>query len=210
MQSRVIVLAHQKGGVGKSTIASNIAVELQKITKVKVIDLDMQKSLTYFNHIRAKSGLSALNIIPATTISELSQVINNNEDILLIDVGGFDSDMNRLAIAGADILISPVSDSGVELVGLLSFKEILKDLRAIAPNLQARVLLNRIHTRATNSINELKKFIDENEEFSGIMNTVLRDRVDYKRAYDKGQSVAEYNGKAKQEILELINEVKNG
>ena len=45
----VIVLAHQKGGVGKSTIAANISVELAKICDLSVIDLDMQKSLTYFS-----------------------------------------------------------------------------------------------------------------------------------------------------------------
>ena len=46
---RIIALVCTKGGVGKSTIAFNLAVELSKKAAVSVIDLDYQKSLTIFD-----------------------------------------------------------------------------------------------------------------------------------------------------------------
>ena len=53
-QPYTIVIAHQKGGVGKSTIATNLAVELAKKIQISVIDLDTQKSTSYFNSLRKK------------------------------------------------------------------------------------------------------------------------------------------------------------
>ena len=123
----IIVVAHQKGGVGKSTIASNLAVDLAKIYDVDVLDLDMQKSLSYFNTLRNDSA--KLNIKYAKSFKEGAAIINNNQKLLIIDVGGFDSDLNRAAILGADLVITPVSDSTIELVGLLAFKNIIVDIR---------------------------------------------------------------------------------
>ena len=73
----IIVIAHQKGGVGKSTIAANIAVELSKLYEVNVIDLDFQKSLTYFNHRRINEKLKALNIVNINTPENLKNILNN-------------------------------------------------------------------------------------------------------------------------------------
>ncbi len=205
--NKIIVIAHQKGGVGKSTIAANLATELSKKFKVDVIDLDLQKSLTYYNNLRSNSGLDFLNIIPVDSPNMLKSIINNNQKLLLIDAGGYDSDINRVAISGADILITPVSDSGIELVGLLAFRNILRDIRKLRPDIVANILLNKIHTRAgATSLNEIYSFVDNNSEFARLK-TILRDRIDYKRAFDCGKSVIEFNNKAAQEMNDLIDEV---
>ncbi len=205
--NKVIVVAHQKGGVGKSTIASNIAVELSKFYNVRVVDLDLQKSLTYFNNLRKSANLTQCDIVNVSSLNDLKNLINNNTGLLIIDAGGYDSDINRVAISGADILITPVSDSGIELVGLLAFRQILRDIRKIRPDLQAHVLLNKIHTRANASLNEIFNFVKDNNEFTKF-NAILRDRADYKKSFDSGKSVIEYNNKAVQEMNELINEIK--
>lgn len=211
-KNEVIVVAHQKGGVGKTTIASNIAVELAKNYNLTAIDLDLQKSLTYFNNVRRKAKMDALNLVEVNSADELKEIINNNKGILLIDVGGFDSDINRLAITGADQLITPVSDSGIEVLGLIAFRQILAKLREKRKDLQAKILFNKIHTRAgenNKSLTDILSFIDRHEEFTKF-STMLRDRNDYKRAWENGQSVIEYNNKAVIEMNNLIEEVKNG
>lgn len=206
----VIVIAHQKGGVGKSTIASSLAVEISKKHSLTVLDLDQLKSLTYFNSVRKNSNRKPLNIVHASTINELQDLINNNKDILLIDVGGFDSDVNRIALLGGDLVITPVSDSGIEQAGLLSFKEILKQIRKHRPDLTAHILLNKIHPSASTSLQSLYDFINENEEFNKL-NSIIRDRTEYKRAYESGISVIEQGGKAVKEMNNLVLEIiKNG
>ena len=206
--NKIIVVAHQKGGVGKSTIASNIAVELAKLYNVRVVDLDLQKSLTYFNNLRKSVALTECNIVNISSPKELKDLINNNTGLLIIDAGGYDSDINRVAISGADILITPVSDSGVELVGLLAFRQILRDIRRVRSDLKSCILLNKIHPWANASLNGIFDFVRNNNEFSKF-NSILRDRADYKKSFDIGKSVIEYNNKAMQEMNELLNEIRN-
>lgn len=205
----VIVFAHQKGGVGKSTLASNLSVELAKKFDVSVIDLDMQKSLTYFNEIRSKSKFNKLDIINISSTEDLKMAINDNKKLLIIDVGGFDSDLNRVAILGADLLITPVSDAGIELVGLLSFRNTIRDIKKYRPDLVANILLNKIHTKTNAALTEIYDFINSNSEFKK-MDSIIRDRVDYKRAFDKGLSVIETNGNAVNEMQHLVEEIING
>ena len=48
----IINVAHTKGGVGKSTLATNLAVELT----LPILALDMQSSSFFFNHFRKDAG----------------------------------------------------------------------------------------------------------------------------------------------------------
>ena len=55
----IITLSHQKGGVGKSTLVWNLAIEYSKQRKVYVIDLDMQQTFTQsllIRHNNIKEG----------------------------------------------------------------------------------------------------------------------------------------------------------
>jgi chromosome partitioning protein len=203
---KVIAITHQKGGVGKTTIATNLAVELSKKYKVKVIDLDLQKSMTYFNNIRQKNGLSALDIIKIDNSKELAEAIDKNLDLLIIDVGGYDADTTRVALYYSDVVITPVSDSSIELVGLLYFQKILQELRQHKENLVANILLNRIHIKTKLNLKKLHEFIEKKPEFKK-MDSVLRDRRDYRIAFENGKSVAEMKKPATLEINELIQEV---
>lgn len=209
----VITVAHQKGGVGKSTIASNLAVEYFKIygDKLTVVDLDTQRSLTYFNNIRRFNDIPELPIVQVKSADELKALIKANEGVILIDAGGFDSDVNRIAMLYADRIITPVSDSSFELGGLMMFRGILRELRAAREDLRATVLLNRVHQFAGKSLEEIFDFARSNPEFDSF-ETILRDRGEYKRATENGKNVIELvsDGKAAAEINQLMEEMNNG
>ena len=107
----LIVVSHQKGGVGKSTIAWNLATHLQNKHRVELVDLDIQKTLTYANEIRKQQpNHKPLIIKNFTSLDDFKKYIHEDSDerISIVDVGGFDSSMNRLAIVTADLVITPV------------------------------------------------------------------------------------------------------
>lgn len=208
----IIAISHQKGGVGKSTIAWNLAIALQKKYKVELVDLDIQKTLTYTNEIRKnQTNLQPLNIITFADASSLKQYINSDDKdkISIIDLGGFDSMMNRIAIMTADLVITPVSDKSFELLGLKSFEAILGQLNELVDDsLQVKVLLNNINPNKS-QLDSLKQFITKSPHFD-ILDTVLRNRTDYDKSSSAGKNVMEYDkeSKAANEIKNLTKEIK--
>ena len=210
MDGKIITIAHQKGGVGKSTIALNLAIELNKKYDLKVIDLDYQKSITIFNETRKEKNLKPLNIIHIENQKELINVLKNNNELILIDSGGFDSDLNRIAIVGADLIIIPVSNNLIEIYGLEAFKKILHELKEIEPEVKSYILLNNIDPKATKALKELKKYIQKNKEYFSLFDTVLRRRADFAKSFEKGKNVIEMDKKSKasKELKKLIKDIE--
>jgi chromosome partitioning protein len=133
--AHVIVLGNEKGGSGKSTVASHVAVGLLKAGhQVATIDLDArQQSFTrYINNRRAWAAHTGLDlVVPVHFCIEQGrtmQIADNEElecqrlidavngldrniDFILIDTPGTDSYLSRLAHSTADTLITPMNDS---------------------------------------------------------------------------------------------------
>ena len=209
----IIAISHQKGGVGKSTIAWNLAIALQKKYTVELVDLDIQKTLTYTNEIRKhQTKYTPLHIRTFQDAEELKKYINNDSDekLSIIDLGGFDSTMNRITIITADLVITPVSDKSFELLGLKSFEGILSQLsELIEGEIKVKVLLNNINPQKS-KLKKIKTFIEKSPHFE-LLDTVLRTRVDYDKSSGAGESVIECkkDSKAAHEIKSLVKEVKN-
>ena len=206
-----IAISHQKGGVGKSTIAWNLATALQKKYNVDLVDLDIQKTLTYTNEIRsAQTDLKPLNIKTFTTPEDLKKYINGDSDerISIIDIGGFDSAMNRLAIITADMVITPVSDKSFELLGLKNFEKVLKELsEVVKEDVVVRVLLNNINPQKS-KLEDLKRFINKSKNFN-LLESILRARTALDKSAGQGMNVIEYDkdSKASKEMQSLVKEV---
>jgi chromosome partitioning protein len=137
--ARVIVVGNEKGGSGKSTVAIHVAVALMKAgQRVGTIDLDSrQRSFTRIienrkawakhvgreldvpNHVciaeragypTAEEDEAASNAF-ADTVDELAR----NNSFIVIDTPGSKTNLGHLVHAMADILITPLNDSFVDL-----------------------------------------------------------------------------------------------
>ena len=207
----IIAVAHSKGGVGKSTISFNLAVALSKNFDIELIDLDYQKTTTYTNALRVKHGLKSIPMITLENTKEYKEYVRNDDDskIAIVDVGGFDSELNRFVIVTSDIVITPVSASGRDLLGLKRFESILEEMSKNARStIITHVLLNNINPKKT-KLSDLKKFISKSEHFE-MFDTILKRRVDFDYSMDEGKSVIEYdkNSKASKEVKALTKELK--
>jgi len=207
----ILTLSHQKGGVGKSTVAWNLAVYFSKIIDTKIIDLDTQRSLTVTNALRKEHQLSPIQMLHFNTAEELAEYAEADSDdtLTIIDSGGFDSAYNRVAIIASDLLITPVSDKPFDLMGLQKYEEILKNLSEIQGEIiKTHVLFNNINP-AMKRFGELIDFICMSEHFE-LMVSILRQRVDIAHSVGEGKSIKEYRifSRADQEMDELFSEVK--
>lgn len=208
----ILTLSHQKGGVGKSTVAWNLAVYFSKIIDTRIIDLDTQRSLTVTNALRQENNLSPIQMLHFNTAEELAEYAQNDSDDILtiIDSGGFDSAYNRVAIIASDLLITPVSDKPFDLMGLQKYEEILKSLSEIqGERIKTHVLFNNINP-SMKRFGDLVEFICMSEHFE-LMVSILRQRVDIAHSVGEGKSIKEYRvfSKADQEMDELFDEVKS-
>lgn len=212
----VLIFGHQKGGVGKSTVAINFAYLMQKKYKdLRLLDLDSQHSSVLFNQLRAQVDLPTIECVKETDI-EFSDFINkyaaNKDNLLIIDSGGYDSDINRAALIKADLIITPVGISQIEIFGLQKFRKILEEASdALGTTIKTNVLLNNVDSRSKKKLSELKEYIVVNNTYFKLLQTVVHTRADFKNSYGEGLTVKEHNkkGDAHSEIKQLCKEVYN-
>jgi chromosome partitioning protein len=136
--AHVVVLGNEKGGSGKSTIATHVAVALLKAgQRVATIDLDCrQKSLThYIDNRRAWAKRKRINLelpthhcvtradgpqVDANEQAEFQDfadaiaAVEKTHDFIIIDTPGTDNYLMRLGHSMADTLITPLNDSFVD------------------------------------------------------------------------------------------------
>lgn len=203
----IINIAHTKGGVGKSTLATNLAVELT----LPILDLDMQRSSFYFNKIRKDYGFPEMKVFYAQSDEEmqfLEEYKGNKKRHIIVDSGGMDNNLHRLAILYADIILTPIGLSQIELLGLQNFYYILEEANDNSILDKEYVILNQINSRSKKEIDGIKELIKE--EFGlKVLDSMISSRKIFKDAFSEGKSVVEKQRKSSsaEEINSLCNEI---
>ncbi|SGZ07752.1 Putative uncharacterized protein [Moritella viscosa] len=203
----IIAIAHNKGGVGKTTLSLNIAAILKPDI---IIDQDTHQSLVILNQLRDGTPLPVVTCNSRNKLIELLKKSNDNRHIL-IDCGGFDSDVNRLAVAAADMVIVPANDDTTELIGLRHFNQVLAEISAeMDDKIIAHVLFNRVHPNRKR-FDDVEVFLD-NAEHMTRLDTIIARRKQYPDAVAQGLGVTEYkatkHSAAAREIEQLVKEIK--
>lgn len=200
--AKIICIANRKGGVGKTTLATNLAVALNNKGKSILIDADEQQSASKWANQRNDIECIGVHSELLTKLEE----IDSKYDYILIDVAGRDSTIFREALLVANTLIVPTQPSLLDLDVLEYMQDKIATARKINKDLDAYILINRASPRS-NELPDAIDFIKDFDQFK-LLKTVLFERKQFRDAIIESKSVTEMNAsKAKDELNSLIIEL---
>jgi len=164
---KIILTAHQKGGVGKSTLTFNLALALKTNFNVAIIDLDLQGSL-----FRSRSGLN----IPVISSEELPKIKKLDFDFVLIDTPPYLNEKLPELSKLANIIIIPTKTGVYDLLAIEDTVNIIKGAKC---GKKALIVLNMVKQNTT-LISEMVEAVEDFE--IPVAKTYISDLVAFPRS----------------------------
>jgi chromosome partitioning protein len=193
---KTIVFAASKGGVGKTTLAFNIAVEAAKKGSVFVADMDPQKSLETFMEIRG--GDNPILLRNVQSIPRLIEDIQRNRlkcDFLIIDTPGSFMNIIKDAVTAADCVIVPMQPSPIDI---LAQEDVLLLVDQLGKKKITLPALSRVDGR-TGVDDVLKRIMT----MFANPHAMIKNRIVYARALVAGKAAPEIDRECQAEISGL-------
>ncbi len=200
---KVVALASDKGGMGKSTLAINLATAAAEAgVDAAILDLDPQASVGRWARMRRKAGFPAQPYaevcVPIDVEDRIAELKDAGAQLVLLDTAGRDNNAISAAIASADLVLIPCHPTDLELSTL---GPTLARLRADQrPNY---VMLIDWSAGATRRRTDATAAI---ERAGGrVSPAIYTHRSDYRLAIENGQGVTEFQKyqSASQEIRKV-------
>ncbi|MBL4748173.1 MAG: AAA family ATPase [Magnetovibrio sp.] len=131
----IITIGGEKGGVGKSTVATNVSVVLAQAGKdVLLINTDAQDTIGSWAAIRAEDHANKHVVHTASlhgkTVSKEILDFSERYDVVVVDAAGNDSVEQRQAMAVSDALIIPIRPTAFDTWTLDTVEDLVGQPRA--------------------------------------------------------------------------------
>lgn len=206
----IIALLNQKGGVGKTTLATHLAGELAANgQQVLVIDADPQGSALDWAQTRSQAGLPRLFGVLGLSRETLHQEVPSmarSVDHIIIDGPPRVTALARSALLAADLVLVPVQPSPYDVWASSEIITLIREAQLFKPTLRAAMVVNRRVVRTVIG-RDLRAALAQQE--LGTMRAEICQRVVFAESVAAGKLVREIDPKstAAKEVAALAAEV---
>lgn len=208
----ILTIGNTKGGVGKTTLAVNLAIaRALQGRDVWLIDGDRQGTAQMAISIRSEAGCQpgiACATYPdgQTLRTQVKQQADKFDDII-IDAGGRDSSALRAALVLSDVLLVPFQPRSYDVWALNDIAVLVDEARSVRDGLRAFAVLNCADPGESSSDNlEAAAAVGDVPQFEYLA-TPIRRRKAFANAAGAGLSVLEHkptDRKAAEELNALV------
>jgi len=132
-----IVLWADKGGVGKSTLATSLAATLG----MRLLDLDPQGDSLRWGRARHEAGDESFEVMAISTATDVKEVLLSTTSTV-VDCPPGQSEIALTAVALADLLIIPCRTGDSDMVALGRSLDLARRVRKARPEVQIGLILN--------------------------------------------------------------------
>ena len=184
---KTIALVTQKGGAGKSTLASSLAVAAHEAgERVCLVDLDPQATLTTWGKTRGETDIPVIAASAAKLQAVLSALAGKGVTLALIDTPGAEGAAAAAAMAAAQLCVIPSRPTAFDLWASENTRKALKDAKG-----DYVFVLNQCPPSQQSA--RIDEGVAALEAMGGLLSPLVHARVDYQEAARLGWGVTELN-----------------
>lgn len=198
----IVAFINQKGGVGKTTLALNLAGEWAgKGKRVTLIDADPQGSALDWSQQRSRKGMAR------NTLHREAPELARDADHIVIDGPPRVAGLMRSALLAADLVLIPVQPSPFDGWASAEMLALVAEARIYRPELTARFVLNRCAARTVLARETAEALADHDPP---ALAATIGQRVAFAAAAQSGRLVCELEDAtaAAGEITALTHEIE--
>jgi chromosome partitioning protein len=208
----IIGVIQVKGGVGRSTIATNLAAVLSTAGPTTLIDCDLPQGTSASWYATRQAGTASGNLTLAVArdhaeLVEKSTELNDSQRYIVIDAPPRIAALTRAIIILSRISLIPLGASAAEIWSTADLLQTLDEARKYKADVDARIVWNRFRAY-TREAQELSEAVRREMKLKEL-DARLGFRVAYSEALARGLSVAEWPDRtAHEEMTALVDEVR--
>ena len=203
----IIAVAHQKGGVGKSTLAANLAAYFKKNgTNSAVVDADIQGSITNLVETYGDDNYEygSIKLVPRAAYREFTDLKKRSEDILFIDTPPYlSTDLDEIFLI-ADYVLVPTKISPLDMLAIEATLELLSSVKERKPELLVGIVINLVN-QSEGFLDKIKEYLKDKDVI--VQDTVVVKRTEFQRSFLSGSIFESGDKKAQKEISALGEEI---